>query len=72
MLNLCLKQKREISEFFPDTTDFLGAKLALQGNGVKISIFVNQSDMNKLEFGLARIQINYFRTLFRKTTVIAV
>ena len=46
----------------------------LRSNRVKISIFVNQSNINKPEFDLARIRLKYFtvRKLFREFTVIAI
>ena len=47
-------------------------KIALRGNGVKISRFVNKSNINKVEFDLARIRLKYFRKIFRGFTVIAI
>ena len=43
---------------------FLWGKLTLWGNGLKISRFVNQSNINKPEFDLAQIRLKYFRTYF--------
>ena len=51
---------------------FFDEKLALRGNGVKISRFVNQSNINKPEFDLARIRLKHFRKLFREFTVIEI
>ena len=34
LLQLCLKKKRKITEFFPDTTVFMIKKLALQTNDI--------------------------------------
>ena len=42
----------------------LWEKLGLRGNGVKISIFVNQLNINKPEFDLAWIRLKYFRIVF--------
>ena len=44
-------------------------KLALQGTGVNISRFVNQSNTNTPEFDLARIRLKYVRNLFWTFTV---
>ena len=35
LLKLCLKKKRKINEFFPDTTVFTIRKLALRTNEIK-------------------------------------
>ena len=50
--------------FFPGCT--------VQGNGVKISKFVNQSNINKPEFDLAQIWLKDFRKLFQEFTVIVI
>ena len=36
LLKLCLMKRRNISEFFPDTTVFMIKKLAMRTNGIKI------------------------------------
>ena len=36
LLKLCLKKKRKINDFFPDTTVFMIRNLALQTNNIKI------------------------------------
>ena len=72
VLNLCLKWKRDITELFQDTIVFLTRKLSLWGNRVRRLIFVNQTNINKLEFNLAQIWLKSFRKLFQKCTVIAI
>ena len=57
LYKLCLKQKRNIAELFPYMTMFFMRKITLLGNGVKISMFVNQSHINKPECNLSRIRI---------------
>ena len=60
-----------VAEFFPDTTMSLLENLGLRGNVVKISIFVNQSNINQPEFNLAQIWLKCLGKLFYKFTVIA-
>ena len=64
------KGKGDIAEFFPDTTALWWEKLALRGNEVKTSIFVNWSNINKRELDLSRIRLKYLRKLFIKFTVL--
>ena len=67
LLKLCLKIKCDISKFLPDTIMFLMRKRAEWDNGIKISIFVNQSNINKPEFNLAQRRLkcleNYLANL---------
>ena len=71
-VDLCLKQKYDITEFLPDTAMFLMRKLAIRGYGVKILRSVNQPNINKPEFDLAIIELKYLRKLFRRFTVIKI
>ena len=70
LLNMRLKQKCDIAEFFLNTIVVFFEKLVLRGDGVKISRFVSQSKTNTPEFDLARIWLKSFRELFREFTVI--
>ena len=55
-----------------DKNIFFDGKIALPGNGVKTSIFLNHSNIHKPAFNLSQIQFDYFRYLFRKFTVIVI
>ena len=60
------ESKRNITEFFLYIIFFWWESIVLQGNGVNISGFVNQSNLNKQEFGLAQKGLKCFSHLFHK------
>ena len=64
MLKLFLNQKHSITELIPDTTVFFDKKNPPYEVMSKMSRFVNQSNINKLEFDLAQIRLKYFRKYF--------
>ena len=65
MVFVKLKVERDISEFFLDMTVFFNEKNSRHEVMKEISIFVNQSNINKPGLDLAQIQLKYFKVILR-------